>query len=241
MIFDIIPVIDLKGGKAVRAAGGDRARYQPLISPLSPDAEPLSVARGLMALAPFPRLYIADLDAIAGNGGHAETVAAIRAAFPGLELWVDSGLATAADCGTHIHPGTRIVLGSESLTDPALPSQVDCILSLDFRQGRFLGDARLLADAQLWPQDVIVMTLDRVGAGAGPDFERLAAIIARAGTRRVYAAGGVRSAADLESLAAAGVHGALVSTALHSGASTNLARGLYQAPSIRGGSRPPPG
>ncbi len=218
MTFEIIPVIDLKGGMAVCAAGGDRTRYQPLRSPLSPEAGPLSVARGLMALAPFSRLYIADLDAIAGGGGHADAVAAIRAAFPGVELWVDSGLATEADCHQHALPETRAVLGSESLTAPALPRQAGCILSLDFRGGQFIGDARLLADAQLWPEEVIVMTLDRVGAGAGPDFARLGAVIARAGARRVYAAGGVRNAADIEILAGMGARGALISTALHSGA-----------------------
>jgi phosphoribosylformimino-5-aminoimidazole carboxamide ribotide isomerase len=84
--LEIIPVIDLQGEKAVRAAGGERARYQPLISPVCADAEPLSAARGLMALAPFARLYLADLDAIEGRSSNAEAVAAIRTAFPGLEL-----------------------------------------------------------------------------------------------------------------------------------------------------------
>jgi len=218
MPFEIIPVIDLKGGKAVRAAGGDRACYQPLVSPLCADAEPLSAACGLLALASFAKLYIADLDAISGAGSHAAAVAVIRGAFPDVELWVDSGLATAGDYHARGYLGTRIVLGSESLGDPALAAQVDCILSLDFRRGQFLGDARLLADPQHWPRDVIVMTLDRVGAGAGPDFERLSGIIARAGNRRVYAAGGARHASDIEALAAMGAAGALVSTALHSGA-----------------------
>ncbi|PPC82303.1 MAG: hypothetical protein CTY40_05070 [Hyphomicrobium sp.] len=91
------------------------------------------------------------------------------------------------------------------------------ILSLDFRGDDFLGPPDLLARPNLWPETVIVMTLGRVGSGAGPDFERLSGIIARADGRQVIAAGGVRNVADLEALAAIGVAGALVATALHSG------------------------
>ena len=60
-------------------------------------------------------------------------------------------------------------------------------------------------------------TTARVGSGAGPDLERLAAIAAMAGGREIYAAGGVRDAADLSAIKAAGTAGALVATALHQG------------------------
>jgi phosphoribosylformimino-5-aminoimidazole carboxamide ribotide isomerase len=61
------------------------------------------------------------------------------------------------------------------------------------------------------------MTLARVGSGAGPDVDRLAAVRRIASGRRIYAAGGVRDAADLAALAHAGIAGALVATALHDG------------------------
>ena len=50
------------------------------------------------------------------------------------------------------------------------------VLSLDFRGDAFQGPQEILAEPALWPQRVIVMTLARVGSGAGPDLERLAAI-----------------------------------------------------------------
>jgi phosphoribosylformimino-5-aminoimidazole carboxamide ribotide isomerase len=61
------------------------------------------------------------------------------------------------------------------------------------------------------------MTLDRVGSGGGPDVARLKEIAGRAGSRRVYAAGGIRNRADLDGIAAAGAAGALVASALHAG------------------------
>ena len=59
------------------------------------------------------------------------------------------------------------------------------------------------------------MTLARVGSGAGPDVERLASIQSIAAGREIYAAGGVRNAADLRALKERGVSGALIATALH--------------------------
>lgn len=62
----IIPVIDLMRGQVVKAVGGDRAQYAPIRTPLSPNASPVEVAKGFLTLAPFKRLYLADLDALAG-------------------------------------------------------------------------------------------------------------------------------------------------------------------------------
>jgi phosphoribosylformimino-5-aminoimidazole carboxamide ribotide isomerase len=57
-----------------------------------------------------------------------------------------------------------------------------------------------------------------VGGGEGPDLRRLADIIARAGRRSVYAAGGVRDRADVEALRKVGAAGVLVASALHTNA-----------------------
>ena len=61
------------------------------------------------------------------------------------------------------------------------------------------------------------MTLARVGAGEGPDLQRLAELRARAPDREVFAAGGVRGVDDLAQLREADVAGALIATALHTG------------------------
>ena len=118
------------------------------------------------------------------------------------------------------------VVGSETLksiedyTSARATAGPDAPLSLDFRGDAFLGPPELLADADLWPGRVIVMTLARVGSGEGPDIARLASIVARAGVREVFAAGGVRNADDLYALRDIGVAGALLSTALHTGTIT---------------------
>ena len=223
--MDIIPVLDLKSGHAVHARMGRRDRYRPIETPLCRGSAPGDVVDGLLRLAAFPRLYVADLDAIEQRGDHARALRALAAARPALELWVDCGVADAVAARSWLdaNPGT-LVLGSESLDSMAaardLGREPRVVLSLDFRGDAFAGPEGLLDKVAAWPSRVVVMTLARVGAAQGPDLERVAATVARAEGRAVYAAGGVRNANDIEALRMVGAAGALVATALHSGAIT---------------------
>ena len=114
------------------------------------------------------------------------------------------------------------MIGSESLTDLAnwttlSAGLVDPILSLDYRGDQPLGPTGLHGRPERWPRDIILMTLGRVGSGAGPDLERLTRLRHAAPSQRLFAAGGVRGPADLLQLRDLGVAGALVATALHQG------------------------
>ena len=220
--MELIPVIDLMGGAVVHARRGAREAYRPIETPLSASAAPLDVAEGLLALGAFRTLYIADLDAIAGGKGHDAVLDALAARHPGLALWVDAGEASPAKLSRRVAGGPgRPVIGSESLADlaaaqAALASGAG-LLSLDYGPEGPRGPEELHARPDLWPEAVIVMTLARVGAGQGPDMERLSAILARAEGRRVYAAGGVRDVDDLHHLAELGIAGVLLASALHDG------------------------
>jgi phosphoribosylformimino-5-aminoimidazole carboxamide ribotide isomerase len=162
-------------------------------------------------------------------------VAAIHARFPDVELWVDTGIAdTRGLCAWQAAGVGRPVIGSECVTDGALidalrapGQQAQAVLSIDFGiDDDALGAVDVLDRPAAWPDDVIVMTLARVGAGLGPDWRRLEETLAAAAGRRIYAAGGVRGAADLSTLRRLGVAGALVATALHDGhlTASDLAR-----------------
>jgi len=207
--MDIIPVIDIRNGVAVRAIAGRRADYRPLVTPLARTSDPLDVAAGLMSLGGFRTLYIADLDAIEGRGDNRAAVAAIAAQFPRLRLWVDAGFRRAADARDWRKLETvDAVFGSETFEEPAaLVGDPNAILSLDFRGETLLGGPAVFASPALWPDRIIVMTLDRVGAQGGPDLERLAQVRSMAKDRAVIAAGGVRGPEDVLALAKAGAAG----------------------------------
>jgi uncharacterized protein related to proFAR isomerase len=222
--MDVIPVIDVRHGRAVAAVRGKRADYRPLATPLAEGSDPVAVARGYAALFVFPTLYVADLDGIEGRGRNADLPARLAAAVPGTRLWIDDGTGAAA-AAARLAAGepARLVIGSESVRDEADVTALRAlardsyVLSLDFRDGDFAGPAAVLDEPQHWPGEVIVMTLARVGSGEGPDVAAVAAIVMRAGDRRIYAAGGVRDRGDVVRLHAAGAAGVLVASALHAG------------------------
>ncbi len=227
----LIPVIDLLGGQVVRAVRGDRQAYRPIVSALCGSSAPLQVARTLCAHCASAQLYVADLDALMGG---AVQVAALRALLQGLpaveELWIDGAFADAQAAAALIDAlgpeGGRVVpvFGSESLRSRAvLAAFLDggsaigarAVLSLDRRDGQRLDAAGCWDLPALWPQRVIVMTLERVGSGAGPDLQTLRAVQAKAPQAKLVGAGGLRSPADLALASAAGAAAWLVASALH--------------------------
>jgi phosphoribosylformimino-5-aminoimidazole carboxamide ribotide isomerase len=223
--MDVVPVIDIKDGQVVHAQGGRRDSYRPIQTPLSATSAPADVAAGLLTLFPFRKLYIADLDAIEGRALNDAAIEAIAQAVPGVELWIDNGIADAAAARTWLERFSHcLVIGSESQngaeTILALRDQRRVLLSLDFRDDIFQGPAILHDDPAAWPARVIVMTLARVGVAGGPDIERVSGVVVRANGRAVFGAGGIRDGADLAALATAGAAGVLVATALHTGSLT---------------------
>ncbi len=218
--MEIVPVLDVMAGQVVRGVGGRRHAYAPWHSPLGGAADPGRTLDALLRLWPFRAVYVADLDAIAGR----PPADLAWLARPLLARWVDPGIGELgrAEAWLEANAGAHLVLGSESQRDVsclrALRRHPRVVLSLDFRGATFLGPPELLDDPGLWPSRVVAMALERVGEALGPDFSRLAQVIGQAGGRRVYAAGGVRDVADVRALSLAAAAGALVASALHTGA-----------------------
>jgi phosphoribosylformimino-5-aminoimidazole carboxamide ribotide isomerase len=220
--LDIIPVLDLRGGRVVQAAGGRlRECYPPLHSPWCPDADPFTLIANLLAFVGPGPVYIADLDALLGAPRQTGLIHRIQARWPGLELWIDAGWKDidSVHAAMQTAAGRWIpVLGSESLDDPAGIESFTprgFVASLDYRAGRLVGAARLARSESLWPERLILMALDRIGGALGPDFELLRQHLTRGHDRRWYVAGGIRGPEDLTALSAAGAAGALVSSWLH--------------------------
>jgi phosphoribosyl isomerase A len=226
--MNIIPVIDLLHGQVVRAVRGERSAYRPIVSPLCASSDPLAVARILGRHCASARLYVADLDALQGGVSQIATLRALLEADPRLELWLDAGFAdvgAAAEVMSALAPHVgRVVpvFGSESLrsrqalaTCFGASGMPNGVLSLDRRDGHRLDASGCWDAPELWPPRVIVMTLERVGADAGPDLDTLAEVRHKAPQATLIGAGGIRHPADLAEAAAAGASAWLVASALH--------------------------
>ena len=227
--MQLIPVIDLMAGQVVRGVRGERSAYRPIRSSLYESSAPLDLAPRLLARAASDTLYVADLDALMGGALQFDILAALLDRLPAVHIWLDGGFRDAAAIdtlrqrlGTHADRVTPIV-ASESLPDADTARRcleahrAHCILSLDRREGSLLDAAGCHAHPEWWPERVIVMTLDRVGADNGPDLDAQRAMQALRPDVRLIGAGGIRDAADLRRAAASGANAWLVASALHDG------------------------
>ena len=230
----IIPVLDLMGGQVVQAIRGERERYRPVQSCLVSTAEPLAVTRALQEETGCGEFYVADLDAIRGQSDQL-TILRQLATQVGAAFWVDAAITDAASALRTLEAGaSKVIVGSESLPSikalrairAVIPAQ-RLLLSLDIAKGRVLSQSPTLAnqpplDALAWLvqegwSEIILLTLDRVGTENGPDWPLLKVARRRFPSISLIAGGGVRNPGDLQELAALGVNGTLVATALHRG------------------------
>ena len=221
----LIPVLDVLHGVVVRGAGGRRSEYRPVVSRLTASTDPVDVARALVTAFRTAELYLADLDALAGAAPAVGVYWAIRDL--GVRLWVDAGVRDADGACQVAAAGCDVVAGLETVPGPAALREIVAavgadrvVFSLDLRNGAPLGE---------WPNPVpaavacgvtrlIVLDLARVGGGSGTGTDELCRALAAAYPQvEVIAGGGVAGPADLDRLAACGVRGVLVASALHDG------------------------
>ncbi len=221
--MQLIPALDIKDGCIVHAAG-ERQAYRPLRTPYFPSPDPADVVRRLSERFRCATFYIADLNAVAADGNNEEQISEVTREFPDFEFWLDSGVGNRADFERvrSTQPSCVPIVATETLTDAELPAalcaeQKRFILSLDFGPDGLLGADELLERATDWPGTVIALSLPRVGTGAGPDLETVAAVRKRRAGQRIVAGGGVRNQDDLLRLARAGADAALVANAVYTG------------------------
>jgi phosphoribosylformimino-5-aminoimidazole carboxamide ribotide isomerase len=243
----IVPVLDLKSGIVVHARRGQRDAYAPLRSPLVEGCEPAAVAQALCAACRTSTLYVADLDALAGEPADLATLTGLAAV---AQPWVDAGATDPERAASLARAGVaRNVVGTESLESDATsepsgavrapqrapgraPQRVSVrapqrVLSVDLRDGRLISPRPELAGRDpvaaaplamaLGVRELLVIDLARVGSGAGPPLDAVAQLAEALPGLEIYAGGGVRDDDDLRALESAGATGALVATALHEG------------------------
>ena len=232
--MQIIPVIDIRNGIAVRAVAGVRARYRAIESRLTSSAEPAAVLAALDQHFQSDVCYVADLDAIERQQLNRCTIAEM--VRTGVALIVDAGAATVDQIESLLEIGVRqVVLSSESMQDltqlEALVTRFDSaslFFSIDLRHGELLvsdpawqGNSpldlvRFVVDRGL--RQLIVLDLAAVGTGQGvPTLHFCQDLRHISPELRIISGGGVASAACVAAAAQAGLDGLLIASALHDG------------------------
>lgn len=229
--FEVLPAIDLRGGRVVRLLRGDFGRETVYGN------DPVAVARAFVDEG-ARWLHVVDLDG-ARDPAHrqVEAVTAIVVAVGEMaHVEVAGGLRDESAVAAVLAAGAaRAVVGTAALADPAFAARLVArhgaeriAAALDVRDGLAVGHgwargargptvenalARLAAAGVATFE---VTAIDRDGTLDGPDLELLARLVAR---RRgaIIASGGIAAAADLAAVRRAGCTGAIVGRALYDG------------------------
>lgn len=212
-------VMDIYNGTVVHAVRGERSTYRPVhtFSRVCSSSVPAEVVRTVR-----PReVYIADLNRIQGKG---DNLSVIRGLHPNMML--DIGAASMDDVRLGLGVA-KVVLGSETASLALIEGACErygrrIAVSIDCKDGKLLSPehidvldlARALAQYEV---DVLLLSLSRVGTASGIDVPLLQGVMDALG-RGVLYGGGVASMEHIDLLEEMGASGALIATAVHSGA-----------------------
>lgn len=225
--MEIIPAIDLRGGRCVRLHQGDFSRETVFA------ADPVAMARHWRNLG-ARRLHVIDLDGAAqGKPVHVSLIGQIVRAV-NIPVQVGGGLRQMEAIENLLLAGVaRAILGTVALEDPALVKEAchrfgeAILVSLDAREGRVathgwqeassVPAAELMEKmASLGVRRFIYTDIARDGTLTEPNFEAIAELKAKA-PWPLLVAGGISSLAHLEKLAQLGMEGAILGRAIYTG------------------------
>jgi phosphoribosylformimino-5-aminoimidazole carboxamide ribotide isomerase len=231
MPLEIVPSIDLRGGRVVRLKQGDYGRQ------INYDVDPLDVARSY-ADAGAAWLHIVDLDgAKEGRPAQSDLVARIIAAS-GVKVQAGGGIRGTADVQRLLDAGaSRVVVGTKAIEDWTWFASLarddsnfahKLVLALDAKEGivatrgwtEASGRAAVDIARQIagWPVGAILYTdVAKDGMLQGPNLEHTRRLAEAAGDVPVIASGGVGNIEHVRQLTTIPAWGVIVGRSLYEG------------------------
>jgi phosphoribosylformimino-5-aminoimidazole carboxamide ribotide isomerase len=233
--FEVIPAIDLRGGRVVRLKQGDYAQQTTY------DADPCELAQRY-ADAGARWLHLVDLDG--ARSGNLDNLAMIHSiATRGMQIQAGGGVRDDDDLRCLFNAGvSRVVLGSVAIRDPELVAgwliehgAERLTIALDTRRidGRWTLpsagwtalETRTLDELAPWyathgARHLLCTDIERDGMLAGFNLDLYRHLADSVPQLAVQASGGVRSLDDIRAARDAGAHGVVLGRALLEGCFT---------------------
>jgi phosphoribosylformimino-5-aminoimidazole carboxamide ribotide isomerase len=227
-VFEVIPAIDLQGGRCVRLTQGDFDRATVY------GDDPPGIARRWEA-AGASRIHVVDLDgAKAGRPLQLSIVAEIVKAVS-VPIQLGGGMRTIVDIAAALAVGVdRVMIGTRAIEDPSF---VDDALTrfgqrigvgIDAREGRVavrgwvdVSDVDTLDLARSMAKrgvtTIVYTDIARDGMLSGPNVDAMRRMADAVPGVSVIASGGVGALGDVLELADSGVAGVIVGKAIYTG------------------------
>ncbi len=226
--MEVIPTIDLRGGRVVRLYQGDYDKETAYSD------DPVAVALRWEE-AGAPRIHVVDLDGAATGSPVNLGIVEDIVAHVSLPVQVGGGIRDMGTAERLLSTGVqRVVFGTAAIRDPALVKEAclklgveHIVVGVDARDGKVAvhgwtepSDATAtdlaMSMVDLGVARFIYTDIGVDGTLAGPNLQAVADLMKAVG-KPIISAGGISSLADLEQLARIGVEGAILGSALYRG------------------------
>ena len=246
--MNVIPAIDLRGGRCVRLLRGEfdqETEYH------SDPAAIAALARDYGTLR-VQHLHLVDLDGARGDGQVNRSLVETMTSESALRVQLGGGIRDEATLESWFQAGVdRCVIGSRAITHRSLVR--DWLVNAGPERIVLALDVRIDTDGipwvtthgwqetsvtSLWDciesygsvglRHVLCTDVSRDGAMSGPNLELYAEIVQRFPDIALQASGGVRDLADLEALRMAGAAAAITGRALLDGSLTPAEVATFQ-------------
>lgn len=227
--MQILPVIDIKNGQAVRLFKGDFAQ-QTVVNP-----DVLDQAR-LFKEAGIRFIHVVDLDgALEGKASNRDLIAKIKETT-GLGVEVGGGIRTLEQIEDYLEVGIdRVIIGSMAVKSPGFvqaaldkfgPDRI--VVGIDAKAGLVATEGWLetsqvnyldlaLAMEKMGVKLFVYTDVDRDGTLTGPNLQHYQALMKELTAAQVIASGGIAQLSDLQDLEGLGLPAAIVGKAYYSG------------------------
>ena len=221
-MIEVIPVLDLMGSLAVAGKSGERKKYKPLKSIFSTSPNPVEIALSLKR-AGARRIYIADLDAITGQGSNIQIIREINHLIP---VMLDFGVQDFKAFEFGLNIAWQVIVATETLGDIRELKKIfrvfpksRIVVSVDTKNGQLYSkNLNMTLEEfrdvliQLDPGEIILLDLTRVGTQQGINRE----LIKKFEKFDIIPGGGIKLQ-DIKMLSSMGIRKILAGTALHQG------------------------
>ncbi len=227
--MEIIPAIDIIGGKCVRLEKGDYSKKKTYA------ADPLLVAKSFEKVG-IRRLHLVDLDG--AKAQHVVNISTLKSITSHTSLQIDfgGGIKSRADLDKAFAAGARQVTGGSVAAQnrPLFCSWIEEFGSEKMVLGADVLDKQIMVSGwqegtsidlmdflsyytELGIRYVICTDISKDGMLQGPAIDLYKEILSVFPDLQLIASGGVSSMADLEALENAGLYGAIVGKAFYEG------------------------
>ncbi len=230
--MEIIPAIDIRGGRCVRLAQGDYTRETVF------GDDPAAIAERWQA-AGARRIHVVDLDgARDGRPGNDDAIRRVLSSVA-VPIQLGGGIRDIATVQHYLDAGVgRVILGTAAVKDRTVLADAitlfreRIIVGVDARDGVAVTEGwlessgvpaadfvRQLSEAGV--ARIVYTDVSRDGMLSGPNFAAIQALLAQVdglpSPLAVIAAGGVSTVEHVRRMAALGVEGAIVGKAIYTG------------------------